>query len=237
MAKKKKRRKRQVKKKNKKKRRKIRYDRVFLFLLVLGIIGYIIYYIFTLPITNIFIIGTETINDQTIIDDLGISNYPSSASISVSALKKKLEKNVLIKSAKVSRVGLRKIKIQIEENRPLFYYKNDGVTVMIDKTTTKEILDCPILINYTPKKIYKKLIDAMSEASINIQNHISEIKYDPNEVDEGRFLLTMTDGNYVYLSINKFDSIESYITIMKKFQNKRGVLYLDSGEYFKVLEG
>jgi hypothetical protein len=76
----------------------------------------------------------------------------------------------------------------------------------------------------------------MIQVDDNIINHISEIKYDPNEVDEGRFLLTMTDGNYVYLSINKFDSINSYITIMKKFQDKRGILYLDSGEYFKVLE-
>ena len=223
-------------KRSRKKKRRIRYDRVFILLIFLVVIGYGFYYILTLPITNIYVRGNKILSDQEIIDTAFVSNYPSSITIVPSHIENKLEKNILIKKAKVSRVGLRQIKIEIEENKALFYYKTDKKTVMANKMTTKREVACPILINYTPKKIYRKLIDAMIQVDDNIINHISEIKYDPNEVDEGRFLLTMTDGNYVYLSINKFDSINSYITIMKKFQDKRGILYLDSGEYFKVLE-
>ena len=72
---------------------------------------------------------------------------------------------------------------------------------------------------------------------MDVFERISSIKYDPNDVDSGRFLLSMRDGNYVYLSINKFTNINNYIKIIRKFENKKGILYLDSGEYFKVMEG
>ena len=46
----------------------------------------------------------------------------------------------------------------------------------------------------------------------------------------------MNDGNYVYLTLNKFLKINSYLDIVKEFNNKKGILYLDSGEYFKILQ-
>ena len=79
----------------------------------------------------------------------------------------------------------------------------------------------------------------MKKIPENIKQKISEIKYDPNEKDEERFLLSMNDGNYVYLSLYKFDRIHKYLDIMleinKKFNNQKGILYLDSGDYFKVI--
>ena len=47
----------------------------------------------------------------------------------------------------------------------------------------------------------------------------------------------MNDGNYVYLTLDRFNNVNSYIDIIKKFGSKKGILYLDSGEYFKVLKG
>ena len=76
----------------------------------------------------------------------------------------------------------------------------------------------------------------MAEVNRDILNRISEIKYDPNGVDEERFLLTMNDGNYVYLTLIHFKKINNYVDILKNFENQKGVLYLDSGEYFKVFE-
>ena len=63
---------------------------------------------------------------------------------------------------------------------------------------------------------------------------ISEIKYDPNDIDKERFYLTMNDGNYVYLTLNKFNKINSYLEIVKSFNDTKGILYLDSGEYFEI---
>ena len=44
----------------------------------------------------------------------------------------------------------------------------------------------------------------------------------------------MNDGNQVYLTLNKFTKIDNYLDIIKEFDNKKGILYLDSGEYFEV---
>ena len=88
-----------------------------------------------------------------------------------------------------------------------------------------------------PDKLYDSFIDKMNEVDYEIIKRMSEIKYDPNDVDTERFLITMNDGNYVYLTLNKFTRINDYVDIIKEFGNKKGVLYLDSGEYFKVLDG
>ena len=53
----------------------------------------------------------------------------------------------------------------------------------------------PTLINYVPDTIYLEFIESMKKIDKDILNRISEIKYDPNDVDDRRFLLTMNDGN------------------------------------------
>ena len=142
----------------------------------------------------------------------------------------------MIKSADVKKNGLFSVTITVEENRPLFYDINKNKVILLDGQTTDGNYVVPTLINYTPDKLYKKLQKKLAELDTEILSRISEIEYNPNEVDQSRFLLSMTDGNYVYLSLNQFQKINSYLDIMKTFQNKKGILYLDSGEYFRILE-
>ena len=59
----------------------------------------------------------------------------------------------------------------------------------------------PHLINYVPESIYEKLVSSMTKVDNNVLLKISEIEYRPNDVDKERFLLTMNDGNYVYLTL------------------------------------
>ena len=91
-------------------------------------------------------------------------------------------------------------------------------------------------MNYITDTIYNEFLDKMSQIDFSILKRISEIKYDPNSVDEERFLFTMNDGNYVYLTLIHLEKINNYVDILKNFENKKGILYLDSGEYFKVME-
>ena len=128
------------------------------------------------------------------------------------------------------------ITIEIEENLPLFYYVPNKKTILKDGTETESNFSVPTLVNYVPNKVYTSFIKEMEYIDYEIVKRISEIKYDPNEVDEERFLITMSDGNYVYLTLNKFNKINHYVEIIKEFNNKKGILYLDSGEYFKVFE-
>ena len=46
----------------------------------------------------------------------------------------------------------------------------------------------------------------------------------------------MNDGNYVYINLYKFLNLNKYIEIVKNFGNKKGIIYLDSGNYFEIKE-
>ena len=151
-------------------------------------------------------------------------------------MKKRLEKNIYIKKAKITKKCLREVHITIEDNYPLFYDSDKKKTILLNKKKTTEKLNAPLLINYVPDTIYNLFLEKMSSLDYDTIKRISEIKYDPNEVDEERFLLTMSDGNYVYLTLEKFEVINNYVDIIKTFNNKKGILYLDSGEYFKIME-
>lgn len=246
MAKKKKRVTKQTKKKAKKstptrtrkrKRLRIRYGRIFIALVLLGLLIYLFFTVVGFNIKNIYISGNTYLSDQEVIEIAGIEHYPSTFSALCIPTKQKLEKNVMIEKASVTKKGLFEIHIQVTENKPLFYNKTLKKTVL----TTGEMLDesypVPVLINYVPDKIYKRFISKMKLVDMEILNRISEFEYKPNEVDKNRFLLTMQDGNYVYLTLGRFDNINNYIEIIRKFEHKKGILYLDSGEYFKVMEG
>ena len=44
----------------------------------------------------------------------------------------------------------------------------------------------------------------------------------------------MNDNNEVYITISRVDLLNKYIDIVKKLNNKKGILYLDSGNYFEI---
>jgi len=46
----------------------------------------------------------------------------------------------------------------------------------------------------------------------------------------------MNDGNYVYLTLTKFKQINYYEDVLEKLDGKKGILYLDSGNHFKIME-
>ena len=226
------------KKKNikKVKKRKIRFGRIFLVLIILFLFFYLLANIFKFPIKNIYVKGNNILSDQEIIEIAQIENYPSIFSKSSNEMKKRLEKNIYIKKAKITKKYLREVHITIEDNYPLFYDSDKKKTILLNKKKTTEKLNAPLLINYVPDTIYNLFLEKMSSLNYDTIKRISEIKYDPNEVDEERFLLTMSDGNYVYLTLEKFEVINNYVDIIKTFNNKKGILYLDSGEYFKIME-
>ena len=130
--------------------------------------------------------------------------------------------------------------IYIEEYSPLFYNVINNKLVLEGK---KQVLleetfnDIPILINsVSDEVIYTKLMDKFVKINDDIKQKISEIKYDPNDVDKERFLFTMNDGNYVYITLTKIEEVNYYMDILPTLENKKGILYLDSGKYFKIFE-
>lgn len=207
--------------------------KVFIFIVVI-LLG--VAFLTDVKINNIVIKGNSLYSDWEIIEKAGLSDYPSSLKTLSNKVEEKLEKDDYIEKATVKRPSLTKVVIEVKENLPLFYYLPAEKTVLSDKTEVTDNFPVPTVINYVPDKIYSKFLKAISNVNYDIVKRVSEIKYDPNDVDDGRFLLTMNDGNQVYLTLNDFDKIDSYLDIIKEFNNKKGILYLDSGEYFEVKE-
>ena len=75
----------------------------------------------------------------------------------------------------------------------------------------------------------------MQKLDIDILRRMSEIKYEPNAYND-RFLITMNDGNYVYIRLKGFNKLNRYLDMVSSFENKKGILNLDSGEYFDIFD-
>lgn len=222
------------KKVKKKKVRKIRYGRIILCIILPICFLFVLIKFVKFPLRNIYISGNSILSDQEIIELAGISDYPSMFDVSIYKIEKKLEANKYISKASVKKKKLKEVYIKIEENIPILYYAYSGETIFNDKKGYSGDYSSTILLNYTPVEKFNDLVEGMILLSRDVRNRISEIQYTPNDVDDDRFLLTMNDGNYVYITLTKIELLDSYINIVKEFVDKRGILYLDSGEYFEI---
>ncbi len=142
-------------------------------------------------------------------------------------------KNDLIESVSIKKKFFGEINITVNEYIPLFYNNITKKTVLSNGNEIDKNLDVPILTNTMDEEIYNKLIDKMKLVQKDVMLKISEIEYSKTEQDNERMLLTMTDGNYVYLTLYKFDKINYYNKILPTLEGKQGTLYLDSGNYFE----
>lgn len=221
-------------KKRVKKRRRLKIGRILLAFFLLFLTIFVIYSILNLKITNIFISGNYYLSDQQIIDAASIGDYPSV----IKGVKqiKNLKDNIYIKDVRVKVRKITQVYIEVTENRPLFYSIDMEKTVLLDGRTTSEKYPTPTLLNYVIDSVYPTFVEEIGKLDIDILNRISEIKYEPNDVDDNRFLLLMADGNYVYINNSTFYKLSKYMEIIRKFPNKKGILYLDYGNNFEIIE-
>lgn len=224
------------KKIQKKIKRKIRYDRILVFLLILCFIIGVFIFLFSIKITNIYILNNSFLKDQYIIEKAMLSSYPSTLDNPSFKIEKKLEEDVYVKSAKVYKKGFTKVYIEIIENKPLFYYDYNAKTILEDGQEVDTKYSVPTVVNYITDEYYDEFINKMSALDKNVLNMISEIKFSPNEVDDNRFLLFMSDGNFVYINIDTFEKLNIYLSIKEGLPNKAGILYLDYGNNFEILK-
>ena len=208
--------------------------KLVLVLLIMYIIGFLCYKVAISRITNIYIKNNNILTDQEVIDASGLRNYPSFILTTNYSIKNKLLKNDLVKKVKVKKGLWGKVYIDIEEHKPLFIYEDK---VILDNKNEVDLdISLPILVNKVDDDILDKLISKYESINDEIKLMISEIKYDPNDIDKERFLFTMSDGNYVYITLYKLSSIDEYLKITSTLKDKKGILYLDSGNYFEVFK-
>ena len=143
-------------------------------------------------------------------------------------IKQKLQKDKYIKSASVSR-GIFSFKIKITENRVLYIDKTTNEKVLTNaRIKDNKVVCAPYLINEVPKEKLEGFNKAMEKIDEDVLCQMSEIKYDPNDIDKDRYFVNMNDGNSVYLTVNKFEKINKYNSILEKVGKINGILYLSS---------
>lgn len=223
------------------KKKKLRVFRLLLILIVLGVIVFGIDLYLNTSIKNITIKNTKYLKDDYILYLANLEDYPSFYYTTSRKIVKKLEKSPYIKSAKIKKGFYHTLTITIVENQPLFIYETDKKVVFENKNEVPvdeeiTLFRVPRLMNYVPNTKYSLFKKNMTKIDKSILGKISEITYLPNEYDKDRFLLYMDDGNSVYLTLTKFKMINYYNDVLKQLEGKKGILYLDSGNHFKVME-
>ena len=223
-----------------KKKKRLKLIPFLLFVLVIAATFFLVDVLLDTRVENIIIKGNKIVTDQQIIDEAGLSNYPSFYKTTSYNIKKALEKNSFIKEVKVKRSFYHVITIEVSEYKVLLKKETTGKLVlenMNEVTTDQEIpYTVPRLVNEVPKNKYSKLLKNLLKVKRSVRSSISEFYYDPNEFDKDRFLLYMDDGNSVYLTLTKFRMINYYNDVLPQLDGKKGILYLDSGNHFQIME-
>ena len=218
-------------------KKKFKLVKFLIVLLMLYIVGFFIYKLFVAKINNIYISNNINLTDQEVIDISGLRDYPSFLFTTKSTIKNRLLKHDLIKGVKVKKKIWVIIEIEVDENEPLFIYKKTEKVIL---ENTKQIDNnnyiLPTITNEIEEDMLNKLVEKYKDIDNEIKLLISEIEYVPNDIDKERFIFTMNDGNYVYITLYKILSINEYIKILPNLENKKGILYLDSGNYFEILK-
>lgn len=224
--------------KNKKKKRvKFKIKNIILLLLILGILIIIGYYLVMMPIKNIYISGNERIDDEKIRELANIDNYPSFILTNKSQIRRNLVANSYIKDVKIKKRLGNILEIDIVEYR-IIASNIEGMVILSSGEVLNndyKVYDVPMLINdISDSQVYESFVMGMEELDYSILRQISEIEYSPVEVDKERFLFYMSDGNVIHVTLTKLDKMNKYNKIKDKLTGKKGVIYLDSGDYVEL---
>ena len=217
------------------KKMKFNYKRFFKFLLFLICLILIICYLSTRHIKSIIVKGNDFLTDEIIIETAGLENYPTFFKPFSFAIEKKVKTLDLVKSVKVKKWFNYQVIIEIEEYKILFKTRTTNEYVLSQNKRVKDLnVIVPVLINYVTEDVLDKMINKFDTLDKEILLKISEIEYSPTTYDNERFILYMNDENMVYITLNKIKEFNKYNQIKTKLGNNKGVLYLDSGNYFDI---
>lgn len=193
-------------------------------------------YLLDIKTKNIVILNNNYYSDEDIIETAKIENYPKFISLNTNKIKKRLLDLDLIENVTIKKKWNFILELTIKEKKVLYLVRSENKYKLSDNKLYEldNIMSVPTLINYVPEDTEKKFVEQFKNIDNNIISMISEIEYSKTSYDSDRFLLYMNDGNMVYVTTTKLKSLNKYVDIVKKLENKKGILYLDSGNYFEI---
>ena len=206
---------------------------VIAIIILLCLIISVVYFIHQ-PVKNIYITGNKYVKDKEILSISKLNNYPPYINTYFMNIKEKLLKNDFIKNVKVKRKLPSKIYLEIEEYKPIAIYNDNIILSSKKKIKNNNNLEyLPYILNNIDE-VYDSFVNKFSKINDDVLLKISHIEYSPNEVDKERFILYMVDSNYVYITLSKIEKLNKYNLIVNELENKKGIIYLDSGDYLEI---
>lgn len=222
------------------KKKRLNVSRLLVFMLLIYLIVCLVMYLLKVPVKHYEITGNSIVSDADILRDLKLDNYPSIFSLKLNKLENIAKKNVYIKDCEISYGWNFTIKIKITENKPILYTHFDNSLLLSDGSVTEgenTNFNLPVLLNTTPDKILKTLVNKLSLVDDGVLSMISEIEYQPsyssdgNVIDDARFLIYMSDENLVYVTAKKANLLNNYLSVIAtSLIGGAGTLYLDGNE-------
>lgn len=210
-----------------------------LFLACLFFVGYLIVaFLLNIEVQAVYVEGNTYLKDSQIIKATGLNDDVAFLGFrSKTACESALE-DPFIRSCKIKRRWNFKVEIIIEENVPLFYYAPQNAIVLSDGSmeSDKGSFGVPTLVNMVPEKVLNRFITGLSKVKSDIIRSISEIEYSPTMasngvyIDEERFIMSMNDGNTVYINNRKLSVLNIYDTIYASIGDKKGIFNCDCDE-------
>ena len=222
----------------KKIKKKFNFKKFVFFIIFIFLLYMSISYLISIKTKNIIILNNNYYSDDDIIYTAEIEDYPKFILLNRNKIKDKLMKLDLIEDVTIKKKIGFKLEINVKEKKILYYIRSTNLYKLSDNNNydLNNVIGVPTLINYIPEDIEKSFVEKLSNVDSSILDMISEIEYSKTSYDDKRFLLYMNDGNMVYITVSKAELLNKYVEIIKKVDNKKGILYLDSGNYFEIKE-
>ena len=220
--------------KKRKKRKRLKIKSVLIFILVLIGIALLGYAVTLIKVRSYYVKNNIYLTDEEVLKELKLDDKSSFLLTNSIVEKGIIRKSKLIKDIKIKRNIDLEMTIEVEEYKVLFYDNTIKKTILENGNEIDyDDSDIPVLMNkIDTEDVYKYFVKKMGKVNKDTLNMISEITYSPNGIDKERFLLSMNDGNYVYVTLTKLSKINDYKSIINSVENKKGILYLDYGNYF-----
>lgn len=215
-------------------KRRLKIKGVLVLASVLALLFFLFQALLKVKVRSISIEGTTYVKDADIIKAGGLNEETLFFKFSKKKVCENIKENPLVSTCDIRRKPDLSIEIDILENVPLFYYTVDSSIVLSDGTRMEgSSVGLPTLINLVPEVVLGEFISGLRDVKSDIIHSISEIEYSPSVAKDGtvidneRFIMSMNDGNTVYVNNRRLSNLDYYDKIYATIGDKKGVFNFD----------
>jgi cell division protein FtsQ len=197
-------------------------------------------------VKKITVIGNELLSTNDIIKYTKITKKTNIWSVKKNDIAQALQKMNVIKKAEVKIKWPNTVSIEIQERNKIAYIESDNSyypvmengKVLKDRKVAEMPVNAPILFKFKEGAFLKEMVSELEELPDEVQNSISEIHYTPKKTDQYHISLFMNDGFEVSATLRSFsEKMIHYPSIISQLDpNKKGIIDLEVGSYFKAYE-